>query len=170
MARGAGEFGLAGVQAGIAFWEVGARKADRAERRWKRPRMFPRPERVGPVTLSDGAALEALYDDEAVPDMSSSIRKPCPHFPFIHSDSDREAAKGSGATSANPTTPKRVGDEPTGARRPLDAPQPLDDPVRRRGQHDGSAMRPFGLNSSFRRETTCRDIDHGCRVYHGLRH
>ena len=36
MAHGAGEFGLVGMQAGIAFWEVDTRKADRAERRWQR--------------------------------------------------------------------------------------------------------------------------------------
>ena len=42
-------------------------------------------------------------------------------------------------------------------------PRPPDNPVRRRGQHGGSAMRPFGLSTNFRREPTCRDIDHGCR-------
>ena len=117
-----------------------------------------------PTTLSDGTLLEVPSDGDVGPNVSCSGLMSDSHFPFIDLNSYGEEEKSSGASSANPATPKRVGDE-------LSAPPPqrprtaLEGAARREGDEAFRTKRqpPTGSTDDFCDYFTEPGIGHACR-------
>ena len=128
----------------IDYWKVVARNADRAKRRWLGARSCSHSEPIGPVTFSEGTALDVLPNFAVATNVSSSTPGTHSRVHFIDSESRGEKAGDSGAASANPTRPRRCGGEPSF--RPSQRHCTASDATRQKGTEF------FGPNANCRRQ------------------